>query len=234
MYLRVPRLIFFSLTLALSAATLGLEAWGLHTGIEKKKLASKTIPGAKLIIGDLLGIGGAVIAAAGVGSIICLGLFAEQIFFRGKWEETPRRIRLKEGLYAFSAIFWIATLIPATIITATRSGKVVKPGVPQSVIDGLVSLSGQDLRYKSQDQAKDYLYTGWLAFLANMISLVLAAMASRHVHKHGLDGTGAGAGTRTRDTEGTNALTAAETAHGKPSLEKSLHSPVQSEGQVEV
>lgn len=72
------------------------------------------IPGATLSIADALNSGGAVTAAAGLASLLCL--YLQYLgHFRKRDRETIKSVRIKEGLFAFAAIFWIATLIPATV-----------------------------------------------------------------------------------------------------------------------
>lgn len=46
-------------------------------------------------------------------------------------------------------MFFFGALVPATYYTATRSGVIKAPGIPQSIIDSLVKASGQDLRCAS-------------------------------------------------------------------------------------
>lgn len=52
---------------------------------------------------------------------------------------------MKEGLFAACLIFLIATLIPATLFTAQRSGVITAAGIPPAIVLQLVKASGFEL-----------------------------------------------------------------------------------------
>jgi len=52
---------------------------------------------------------------------------------------------VKEGLFAACLIFLIATLIPATLFAATRSGVMTALGIPAALVLRLVAASGEKL-----------------------------------------------------------------------------------------
>lgn len=82
---------------------------------------------------------------SGVAALVCLA-FDLFMFLHRRPTETIRTVRLKEGAFAFACAVWLAVLIPATVVNATRSGYVTKPGASPQVIAGIVALSGEDLR----------------------------------------------------------------------------------------
>ncbi|GAA6060035.1 hypothetical protein JCM10212_001032 [Sporobolomyces blumeae] len=182
-YLRFPRYVFFLLTTALCITTIGLSAWALKDAHHKEDLVKKTLPIATLHINDIIGAGGAVVAASAASALLCLGLLAWSIFAHRK-AETLASIRVKEGLYALVLIFLFATLVPATVFAAQRSGKITAPGIPASVINQLVAASGFDLAYKKQTPILSFVIVGWIAFLSTLISLVLVSIAARKAVKH--------------------------------------------------
>ncbi|KAL8292216.1 hypothetical protein RQP46_001682 [Phenoliferia psychrophenolica] len=207
MYLRWTRFFFFQLTSALCLATVGLAGWGLSYGLDKKAFVKKTIPGATLDITDALGVGGAV---TGVASLLCLLMMILGQFWAHR-PETITTVRMKEGAFGFAVVFWLATLIPATYIMATKSGVVSKAGVPAAVIANIVKLSGQNLAYKSITPIKSYVIVGWIAFLSTCVNLVLVSLTARYIHKNGPDvEQGELVGHRHHD-------------HATSSLEKSAH-----------
>ncbi|KAM0749190.1 hypothetical protein T439DRAFT_326931 [Meredithblackwellia eburnea MCA 4105] len=120
----------------------------------------------------------------GVASLLCLFLNA-MLLFRPHTKETIHTVRMKEGAFVFAIIFWIATLIPATYIMATKSGVVTKPGVPAAVIAQIVQLSGQKLAYKDQVAIKSYVAVGWVALVSTIINLILVSIAARHAFANG-------------------------------------------------
>ncbi|KAK4703647.1 hypothetical protein P7C70_g2566, partial [Phenoliferia sp. Uapishka_3] len=162
-----------------------------------------TLTGAKLHIADLIGIGGAVfyicwrgedeelIAGVpdvqGVASILCL-IMGFLGHFKPHLKETRKTVLVKECLFGFACIFWLAVLIPAAVFVGSRSAKVTKAGVPAAVIAQIVALSGQKLAYKYQKSAIAFTVVGWIAFLSTCINLVLVSLAGRYVVKHGPDG----------------------------------------------
>ncbi|GAA5952345.1 hypothetical protein JCM21900_003787 [Sporobolomyces salmonicolor] len=183
MYLHWPRTVFFLVTQSLCIATIGLAAWALADGVHKEHEASKS--GLKLDISDIVGAGGAVTAAAGLSSLLCLGMLGYTLFHPRRKEETLFSVRVKEALFGVVLIVLFATLVPATVFAATRGGKVTAPGVPQAVVDGLVKASGMKLAYNTQRPVLSYVIVGWIAFLSTLISLVLVSLSARHVLKHG-------------------------------------------------
>ncbi|GAA5911906.1 hypothetical protein JCM5296_006641 [Sporobolomyces johnsonii] len=183
MYLHWPRTAFFLITQSLCIATIGLAAWALADGLHKKHEASKS--GLTLDITDILGAGGAVTAAAGLSSLLCLGMLAYTLLHPRRKEETLFSVRVKEALFGVVLVALFATLVPATVFAATRGGKVTAPGVPQAVVDGLVKDSGVKLAYNAQRPVVSYVIVGWLAFLSTLVSLVLVSLSARHVLKHG-------------------------------------------------
>ncbi|GAA6017234.1 hypothetical protein JCM11491_001862 [Sporobolomyces phaffii] len=181
--LRWPRYVFFLLTTCLCIATIGLSAWALSDSKDKQHLVSHTLKGAKLHLSDIIGAGGAVVAASAVSALICLGLLAYTLFTPRR-TETLTSIRVKEGLFAFAAIFLFATLVPSTVFAAQRAGRITAPGVPASLINQLVAASGLSLAYKDQRPIKSFVIVGWIAFLSTLISLVLVSLAARQAKKH--------------------------------------------------
>lgn len=141
-----------------------------------------------------------------------IGLFF--LFFRHNQPETIKTVRIKEGLFSFALILWIATLIPATVIFATKSGYVTAPGIPDVVIASLVAASGKNLackllfsfdfltkvQYKlfsnavilfgnidkSNTPIRAYVATGWCAFLSTVVNLILVSLEARHVLRTGV------------------------------------------------
>lgn len=215
MYLRMPRMIFFHLTSVLSTLTFSLASWGLAVGESQKRQAAQLIPGSTLHIGDALGSGGGVTAAAGVASLLCLGgLFL--LHFKTNLPETRKTVMLKELAFGFACILWIATLIPATLIAAKRSGVVTNPNIPAASLAALIQLSGKDLSYRSQTPIKAYLSTGWLAFLSTLINLILVSLEARHVLALSRNGG--------PTTDGTQGDLAGHHAHVDPRTSTSLNS----------
>lgn len=78
--------------------------------------------------------------------------------FYPHWKETLRTVRLKEGVFVFSLIIWLATLTAATYIMANKAGVVTKPGVPADIIASIVKLSGKDLNCESSEVAGCWLW----------------------------------------------------------------------------
>lgn len=126
-------------------------------------------------------------AASGIASTICLCL-AFLALFRPHTRETLKTVRIKEGLFAFASIFLFASLVPATVIIARRSGVITAPGIPAATIAGLVKASGKNLKYNAQTPAKAYIVVGWLDLLSTLVTTFLVSRAARHVLKHGPDG----------------------------------------------
>ncbi|GAA5977134.1 hypothetical protein JCM5350_003230 [Sporobolomyces pararoseus] len=182
-FLRLPRYVFFLVTTSLCIATIGLAAWSLKDSQDKEDLVSHTLRGAKLHVSDIIGAGGAVVAASGVSALLCLGLLAYTLFSPRR-VETLTSIRVKEGLFAFVLIFLFATLVPSTVFAAQRSGKITAPGIPSSVIDRLVAASGLSLAYKDQRPILSFVIVGWIAFLSTLISLILVSLAARKSKNH--------------------------------------------------
>jgi hypothetical protein len=58
----------------------------------------------------------------GIASILCLVMQVLLLgYFKGfHGEETMRTVRIKEGLFGFACIMWIAALIPATVSESHR------------------------------------------------------------------------------------------------------------------
>jgi hypothetical protein len=59
MYLHYPRLIFFFLTMALSAAVLGLTIWALTVARDNEKQVRNSVPGASLNLSPAVDSGAA-------------------------------------------------------------------------------------------------------------------------------------------------------------------------------
>merc|ERR1719487_232998 len=175
MYLRGPRITFFLLTGALVGAEVGLSAWSLAYGYEKKDKAAKVLPGASLDLTDAFAVGGTVTAAAGLSAILCNILLLYTVFHPRK-PETLKSIRVKEALFGTIAFLLLGALIPATVTTATKSGVISAPGLPQSVIDTLVKSTGEDLRYRKQTPIIAYLIVGWIAWLSTIITGILVSI----------------------------------------------------------
>ena len=66
--------------------------------------------------------------------------------FRPHTRETLKTVRIKEGMFVFASIFWFATLVPATVIIAQRSGVISAPGISPVVIAALVKAAGKNLK----------------------------------------------------------------------------------------
>ncbi|ORY87411.1 hypothetical protein BCR35DRAFT_302164 [Leucosporidium creatinivorum] len=177
-YLRIPRLLAFQLTQGLSTATCGLASWGLKTGYDQK---------AFLNITDVIGSGGALVAASGTAGLLCFAMVLF-IMLRPRAPETLKSCRIKEALFGFSLVFLFATLVPATYIMANKGGVITKEGVPAAAILQLLSLQNIHLDYKYQTPVKAYCIVGWFCWLSTLISFILVSMEARHVLKHGPDG----------------------------------------------
>ncbi|GAA5832614.1 hypothetical protein JCM3766R1_004265 [Sporobolomyces carnicolor] len=182
-FLRLPRYAFFLTTVSLCIATIGLAAWSLKDSQDKEDLVAHTLKGAKLHVSDIIGAGGAVVAASGVSALLCLGLMAYTLFSPRR-VETLTSIRVKEGLFAFVLIFLFATLVPSTVFAAQRSGHITAPGIPAAVINRLVAASGLSLAYKDQRPILSFVIVGWIAFLSTLISLILVSLAARKAKNH--------------------------------------------------
>lgn len=224
MYLRIPRVAFFLITTCLCIAEIGLAAWSVADAHDKQKLVKHTLPTASLDVSDALAVGGAVTAAAALSTLLCLGLLFFTVF-KPRQAETLTSVRIKEGCFAIIILLWIGTLIPATYYTATRSGIIRAPGIPQSLIDQLVKASGQNLSYNHQRPILSYLIVGWIAFLSTIISLILVSIAARKTLKYGPDGTGPLE--MRQHINATNTATPAESARPSTAIEKpatGLHS----------
>ncbi|GAA5844427.1 hypothetical protein JCM9279_006298 [Rhodotorula babjevae] len=189
MYLRAPRIFMFLLTQSLVAVEVGLSSWSLAYGYEKKHKAAKVLPGAKLDLMDAFAVGGTVTAAAGLSSILC-GILLLYTVFHPRKPETLKTIRVKEALFGTVAFLLLAALIPATVITATRSGVITAPGIPPAIIATLVASTGEDLRYRKQTPIVSYLIVGWIAWLSTIITGILVSIAARKTHKYGVDQSG--------------------------------------------
>ncbi|BGP16950.1 hypothetical protein JCM10213_007395 [Rhodosporidiobolus nylandii] len=188
MYLRTPRIAFFLLTMALCITEIGLAAWSVARAHDLQHEAKKALPGASLDVSDAIAVGGAVSAAAATASLLCLVLLFFTVL-RPRQAETLKSVRMKEGAFAFILIFFLATLIPASYYTATKSGVISSPTIPDAILQGLVRASGRNLRYNHQTPIISYLVVGWIAFLSTLISLILVSIAARKTLKHGPDGT---------------------------------------------
>lgn len=71
-YLRLPRLIFFHLTSALSITVVGLTSWGLKTLSDNRHEVTTAIPGAELHAGDVVAVGAALVTSTGIASLACV------------------------------------------------------------------------------------------------------------------------------------------------------------------
>ncbi|KAG0653435.1 hypothetical protein C6P46_002777 [Rhodotorula mucilaginosa] len=189
MYLRWQRTFFFALTQALCIVSVSLASWALAYGIDKQHKAKRILPSSNLDLSDAFAVGGSVTAAAGVASILCLCMTIWTIIFPRK-SETLRSVRIKEAMFAFAIGFFIATLIPATYITATKSGQLTAPGLSPAVIQTLLKATGEKLAYKDQTPIIAYVVVGWIALVSLIISLVFVSIAARKTLKYGEDGTG--------------------------------------------
>lgn len=81
---------------------------------------------------------------SGLCGLLCFGLGLYTIFGKRR-VETLRTIRIKEALFGICLIILIATLIPATLFAAQRSGVITAPGIPPALILQLVKAAGQKL-----------------------------------------------------------------------------------------
>ncbi|GAA5830938.1 hypothetical protein JCM5353_004446 [Sporobolomyces roseus] len=182
-FLRWPRFIAFQLTQTLSLATAGLSIWSLVDARHKQALTRKMIPGGELHITDIIAAGASVTSATGLCGLLCFGLGLYTIFGKRRIE-TLHTIRVKEGLFAACLIFLIATLIPATLFAATRSGVITAPGIPNAVILQLVKAAGQKLAYKDQTPVLAFVITGWCTLATTLLSLILVSQAARKEKHH--------------------------------------------------
>ncbi|GAA5987639.1 hypothetical protein JCM10908_007147 [Rhodotorula pacifica] len=189
MYLRWQRTFFFALTQALCIVSVSLASWALAYGIDKQHKAKRILPSSHLNLNDAFAVGGAVTAAAGVASLLCLSMTIWTIILPRK-SETLRSVRIKEAMFAFAIGFFIATLIPATYVTATKSGQLTAPGLSPAVIQTLLKATGEKLAYKDQKPIIAYVVVGWIALLSLIVSLIFASMAARKTLKYGPDGAG--------------------------------------------
>ncbi|GAA6003013.1 hypothetical protein JCM10207_001945 [Rhodosporidiobolus poonsookiae] len=190
MYLRLPRMFFFVLTTCLCIVEIGLAAWSVARAHDLQHEVKTVLPGASLNVTDAIAVGGAVSAASAVSALLCFILLGLTIL-RPRQAETIKTVRIKEGIFAFILIFFIATLIPATYYTANKSGVISSSTIPDSILQGLIRASGRNLAYSGQTPIISYLVVGWIAFLSTAISLVLVSIAARKTLKYGPDGTGA-------------------------------------------
>ncbi|GAA5896307.1 hypothetical protein JCM6882_000978 [Rhodosporidiobolus microsporus] len=187
MYLRIPRIFFFLLTLCLCIVEVALAAWSVARAHDlQHEVTRQTAGAAELHVTDAIAVGGAVTAASACSAFLCLALLFFTIF-RPHQKETLKTARIKEGIFAFILIFFIATLIPATYYTATRGGVITSDTLPQVVIDALVRASGHNPAYNKNTPIISYLIVGWIAFLSTAISLVLVSIAARKTIKYGPD-----------------------------------------------
>ncbi|GAA5952861.1 hypothetical protein JCM3765_002989 [Sporobolomyces pararoseus] len=182
-FLRWPRLIFFQLTQTLSLATAGLAIWSLVDGRHKQALTRKMIPGGELHINDIIGAGASVTAGTGLCGLLCFGLGLYTIFGKRR-VETLRTIRIKEALFGICLIVLIATLIPATLFAARRSGVITAPGIPPALILQLVKAAGQKLAYKDQTPILAFVITGWCTLASTLVCLILVSLAARKEKHH--------------------------------------------------
>lgn len=189
MYLRAPRILFFLLTTALCISEIGLASWSIARAHDLQHQVSHTLPGASLDVDDAISVGAAVSAASATAALLCLAMLGLTLF-RPRQVETLKTVRIKEGIFGFILIFFLATLIPATYYTANKSGVIRAPGIPATVIQGLVRASGQNLAYSAQKPILSYVIVGWIAWLSTLVSLILVSIAARKTLKHGPDGNG--------------------------------------------
>lgn len=122
----------------------------------------------------------------GLSGLLCLFLSVTMILKRRE-AETLKTIRIKEGLFAFILLLMTPALIAATVIMATRSGVITKPGVPQATINALLALQGTDTSYKHQTPIVAYVAVGWVCWVFTIISFILCSREARYVHLHGPD-----------------------------------------------
>ncbi|GAA5826511.1 hypothetical protein JCM11251_002404 [Rhodosporidiobolus azoricus] len=185
MYLRFPRIFFFLLTQCLCVVELSLAAWSVARGHDlQHEVRERTGGAAELHISDAIAVGSAVTAAAGCSALLCLALLFFAVF-KPRHKETLKTARIKEGIFAFIIIFFIATLIPATYYTANRSGVITSDTLPPVVINALVAASGQNLAYSKNTPILSYLIVGWIAFLSTVITFILCTIAARKTIKYG-------------------------------------------------
>ncbi|GAA5987636.1 hypothetical protein JCM10908_007146 [Rhodotorula pacifica] len=188
MYLRLPRIFFFLLTSALCITESGLASWNLKVGLDQQQHAKKLLPGSHLNITDAFWVGGAVTAAAAVASTLCTTMLIYGILRPSKKPETLKTIRVKEAMFAFSIGFFIATLIPATIVLTTHSAKLTRPGLSAATIATLLKATHQNLAYTGQVSFVSSVAVGWCALASLIVSFILASIAARKTLKYGADG----------------------------------------------
>lgn len=96
----------------------------------------------------------------------------------------PFRFRfINEFMLGLSCVFLLAASIAGTIICGTKSAKIwLKPPMPQSVVDAMLSATGKSVRYKDQ-KAFPAMIMGWIAFFFLVVSLILTIMAGLHYRR---------------------------------------------------
>ncbi|KAI5450253.1 hypothetical protein NCC49_003270 [Naganishia albida] len=189
-YLKWPRLIVFNLNGALSIVATGLAAQSLVNVNHDKAQLAKTIPGAKLHVGNVIAVTSLMTAAAGVSSLYTAFLGTAILM---KWHkiETRKTIRLREMLMAAMAIFLLVCAIIASVIIVPRSAGASSPRLPESVVIQLIKASGKSVRYRDS-LAFDALIVVWICFGTTLLSFFLAALTSRHIGKYGPEDTTVG------------------------------------------
>lgn len=65
-----------------------------------------------------------------------------------------------------------------------RSARLSAPGIPEAVLKSLVASTGKSIAYKDSLVYPATIVT-WFTFGATLVSFILAALASRHIKKHG-------------------------------------------------
>ncbi|GHJ88773.1 hypothetical protein NliqN6_5175 [Naganishia liquefaciens] len=189
-YLKWPRLIVFNLNGALSIVATGLAAQSLVNLNHDKATLAKTIPGAKLHVGNVIAATALMTASAGIASIYTAVLGAAITL---KWYkmETRRTIRIREALMVAMATLLLVSAIIATVIIVPRSAGASSPTLPEQVILRLIIASGKSIKYRDS-LAFDSLIVVWICFGTTLLSFFLAALTSRHIGKYGPEDTTVG------------------------------------------
>jgi len=104
--------------------------------------------------------------------------------FRLQQIETKRSVFLKEFIFGFASIFYLATIIALTVICLHRSATVTSTVLPPSVLTQLLQASGQSLAYRDTI-AFATMIVAWLCFGSTLLSLFLVSLATRHIARFG-------------------------------------------------
>ncbi|PLW07050.1 hypothetical protein PCANC_10212 [Puccinia coronata f. sp. avenae] len=171
---RIARVLLQVALAALSLAVIGLTSKALNGLDNDRHKLQQQLPGGDLEAKPMVGVG--IVLAIVCGGIILHACLNSIYILKDRVPQAIRK-RCPQGFSSKSMIFSLIQLTPLNIaqtaFTARQKAQASANGLPDSVVEQLIRLSGRSLYYRDNVTVVDYTVIAWIVWLLLIIGICI-------------------------------------------------------------